>query len=194
MKARRENSARRKRPYRRPKPRLLVVCGALCTEYQYLSQLRDHLNETAVDFTLARRAKAPDQLVDYAKDRARHLKRDFDELWCVVDTDDFDIGLAKRRAERESVELAVSNPCFELWLLLHHEDRAAPLRDYQETVYRLKRHVLAYDKSNLDLAEFIGGVREACDRARRLEKPGEPNPNPSTGVWRLVEKIMENPR
>jgi hypothetical protein len=163
------------------------VVGSDRTERQYLAGLRDSLNNRAVDIQILRRPKSPVQVVAYAS-----LQRaDFDEAWCVVDVDQFDIAAATQAAGRAGVELVVSNPCFELWLLLHHEDHRAALTNCAAALTRLRQHLPHYDKARLDFADFAKTVTEAVARAKSLDATAtNPLQNPSTSMWRLVEKIM----
>jgi hypothetical protein len=163
------------------------VCGSECTEPQYLAGLRDSLDNRAVDIRIVKHPRSPAQVVAYT---VKIMTADFDEAWCVFDVDKFDIAEAVRGAGASSVEVAVSNPCFELWLLLHHEDHRAPLVDYRAVVARLRRHVPAYDKAELDFADYAERVGDAVTRAKALDATGLSHlSNPSTSVWRLVEKI-----
>ena len=114
----------------------------------------------------------------------------FDRVWCVTDVDDFDMSSATRLAAAERIELAVSNPCFELWLLLHHEDCRAHLSGYSAVLAKLRKHVPDYDKSRLAFSDFSHGVVDAVSRAIRLDPTAaQYAKNPSTSVWRLVEMI-----
>ncbi|HWB34626.1 MAG TPA: RloB family protein [Rugosimonospora sp.] len=186
---RRESSDRRRPATRTPRPRILVVCGAAKTEDQYLRGLRQSVDDRAVDIQLKSRPRAPAQVVEHAS--RLNASDDFDEVWCVIDVDDFDIPSAVTAARRVGIELAVSNPCFELWLLLHHEDRRAYLQDYRAVLVRLRKYVPGYDKTELSFADFAGGVQAAIDRARALEPTGTDHQiNPSTSMWRLAGKII----
>lgn len=190
--ARRENSQRRRPPARRSRPLILVVCGAKRTESQYFTGLRDSLDSRAVDIVITHHAKAPGQVVTYARDYAQRSTKDFDEVWCVVDVDEFELREAEADARRCGIELSVSNPCFEVWLLLHHVDCRAALARCAAARDRMKRHVPGYDKTKLDFACFAGGVTDAVARAKALEPTGANwAKNPSTSVWRLVEKMTE---
>ncbi len=61
-----------------------------------------------------------------AIDRAEEEKAEIDEVWCLFDVEwphnhpklDQTVALAKRK----NVQIAVSNPSFELWLALHFRD------------------------------------------------------------------------
>ncbi|MFT7647504.1 MAG: hypothetical protein ACI8Y4_002253 [Candidatus Poriferisodalaceae bacterium] len=51
---------------------------------------------------------------------------DFDEIWCVFDTDEHpNLEQAVAEAADSNIRTARSNPCFELWLVLHVADQTA---------------------------------------------------------------------
>jgi RloB-like protein len=115
-------------------------------------------------------------------------------VWCVFDVDDhtrFDD--AVQMARDNGIELAVSNPCFELWLLLHFQDSPG-MRGRTRIQKLLRQHVPGYDKK-VEYATYDPGYGEAVTRAERLneaaEKDGEPGRNATTGVYRLTESIRE---
>jgi hypothetical protein len=88
---------------------------------------------------------------------------------------------------------AVSNPCFELWLLLHHADRRAAAHRCQEIEQALRKVLPRYRKANLRFTDFADRLDVAVHRARQLDAAGGPLPNPSSGVWRLVEAMTGKP-
>lgn len=191
--ARRDRSPGRRPPTREPKPRLLVVCGAEKTEKAYFVGLRDFYRQRAVDVTFAERPRSPDQVVAYARDHCDY--RDFDETWCVVDVDRFEaegqkVTAACAAARSSGIQVAVSHPCFEYWLLLHHEYSAAPMARCGRAEERLRRFVPSYDKTNLRFADFAPGVADAVKRARHDGGNADWRRNPSTNVWQLVERIL----
>jgi hypothetical protein len=94
-------------------------------------------------------------------------------------------------ADDNGIELAVSNPCFELWLLLHfRENPGARHRHDLQTMMR--KCIGSYDK-HLDFRAFAAGYADAFDRAARMQQQaegdGEPCRNPTTGVFRLTDSI-----
>ncbi|MGH3935680.1 MAG: RloB family protein [Pseudonocardiaceae bacterium] len=89
----------------------------------------NHLRNPAVQIQLKAKPCAPRELVEHARRIAPAGGDEFDEVWCVVDSDEFDLEPAVALAAKLDGRLAVSNPCFELWLLLHHQACAAPLCD-----------------------------------------------------------------
>jgi len=121
-----------------------------------------------------------------------------DEVWIICDTDQWtEEALLDLVAEcRDSgYNLAVSNPCFEYWLLLHSED-AKPANSARDCVQWLRRYLPAFDKSRYDPARLADGIPDAVERARRRDTPpcdGWPRTSGSTG-YRLVEKLVGSRR
>ncbi|WP_406475346.1 RloB family protein [Streptomyces sp. NBC_01615] len=176
---------------REARKRLLVVCGARVTESAYLRSLKAHVANPAVALRLLERPCAPSQLVAYTADLRDRSMGDFDEAWCVFDIDEFqDAPRAVADAHARDVEVAISNPCFELWLLLHFADHCAYAESYAKVLPHLTRHVPRYDKARLDFRHFADGWRDAVRRAKALSPEGkEHEVNPASGVWRLVEAV-----
>ncbi|MFG3104825.1 RloB family protein [Streptomyces sp. NPDC048182] len=174
---------------------IMVVCGAETTEYEYLRDFKAHLKRPNLSVKVTRKPGSPLQVVQYAADRWGGAGDEFDQVWCVVDVDEFpDLDEAVRLARRRRVEIAVSNPCFELWLLLHHADQRGWVRDYEALKRLLGKYVDVPADKSVDFARDYGGERwkAAVERARVLAPEGTehlPEANPSTGMWRLALAI-----
>ncbi|MEW1551185.1 RloB family protein [Streptomyces tsukubensis] len=177
------------------KKRLLVVCGGKKTEKDYFEALRDHFRSSSITIRVKTDSRSPLYVVRTAADLYRRSPDDFDECWAVFDVDRFeDVQESVTTAARNGIRLAISNPCFEYWLLLHFCDHAAHLRDYKAVKERISSHLPAYDKAGLRITDYTDGVRDAVDRARkRDEGQAPPGPNPSTGVWRIVTQMVPPP-
>jgi hypothetical protein len=136
-------------------------------------------------------------LRDRAAERARREGDDnltYDEVWCVFDVDEHArVMQAQRLAAQEEVRIAVSNPCFELWLLLHFREQTGHL-DPRRTASLLQNHLRVYEK-HVRFVEFAPGYEPAVRRAESLDaqhaRVGSQGGNPSTGVYRLTERIRQ---
>ena len=108
--------------------RLLLACNGAVTEPEYFKELATELGLAGLVVVDSRdRGKDPRTLVagaakrrnrDLAEARAERFDP-FAEVWAVTDTDEFDVEKAQRLADEEGVRLALSNPCFEVWLVDH---------------------------------------------------------------------------
>lgn len=190
-----ESDLRRVAGKREARRRLLVVCGAEVTESDYLRGLVAHVANPAVTVRIVTKSCAPSQLIKYASAQRELSRGDFDEVWCVFDVDEFqDLPSALSLAETAGIEVAVSNPCFELWLILHFGTHTAYAGTYRELLPHLTRHLPRYDKSRLDFRHFADGWEMATLRARKLAPLGkEHEVNPATSMWALVERIAGPP-
>jgi hypothetical protein len=185
-----ESNLSRRPGTRNGRDRLLVVCGAKATEKDYLQGLVRHLNNPAVTVRIRAKACWPSQLVDYAVSERDRMREDFEQVWCVFDVDHFDVGGVTAVARRKGIEVAISNPCFELWLVLHFCGHTAYAATYKELLPYLKRHMPEYDKARLDFKDCADGWSDASRRAKRLSPAGrEHETNPATGVWTLVDRM-----
>lgn len=200
---RRRDDLRRRPASREPRRRILVVCEGEVTEPKYFRGLRRGLRNPAIEVEIDEQHGTPRTLVARAarrkKDAAREARRQrdaflaYDEVWCVFDVDDHPLlPDAKQQARDNGISLAISNPCFELWALLHFCDQTAE-QPRQRIRQLLKAYIPDYDKE-LPAPTLMPHLAKAMARARHLEHlaalAGEPGKNPSTGVHLLIERIV----
>lgn len=161
------------------------------TEREYLRGLKAAERNPAVSVKLVEHARSPSQVVSYTAGMRRNAPDDYDQVWCVLDVDEYpDVRAAVADAGLEGIEVAFSNPCFELWLLLHFVEHRSYARSYAELLPHLKRRLPGYDKTSIEFRHYRAGWREAVRRARPLAPGGaEHEVNPATGMWRLALAI-----
>lgn len=148
------------------------------------------------------------QLNDY---KSQYELEADDELWLVVDRDQWEDKMLSRVATECALEvsmhMALSNPCFELWLLLHLED-AASLTPEEHILWmenrrksknadpylkvRLRQKMGTYHESSYDALTLIAHIEDAIERARALDKtPTDRWPQTlGTRVYLLAESVM----
>lgn len=122
-----------------------------------------------------------------------------DQLWLMVDTDRWpDEQLAEVCADalriRGDTRLAISSPCFELWLYLHLDEwTAGPISLCRGIKDAIRSLLGSYNESNLELEHFQDGVADAITRAESMDvDPDSRWPeNPGTHVYKVVEAIYE---
>ena len=105
---------------------------------------------------------------------------------------DMDVTAVNEKVTACKTELLLSNPCFEIWLLLHAKDQRSSLNT--DTVLKeLKKSAAVWNNYNKSvytdtqkafLKEHIG---EAIDRAKALKE----FQNPSSSIYKLVEILRD---
>lgn len=129
-----------------------------------------------------------------ARNRAIDEEAEIDEFWCVFDVEwpRNHPGLkdAVEQARANGIRLAVSNPCFELWLILHFQNHAAWLDNNEAR--RLRRQLDGSSGKGLDAAKYMPLMADATRRAAELDRrhvrnsASFPQDNPSSGMHRLL--------
>lgn len=122
--------------------------------------------------------------------------REGDEAWLVIDKDKWNEEelncLARWAGENEQYGLALSNPKFEYWLLLHFENGNG-ITSSTQCSQKLKQHLPRYDK-NIDMRKISKEmVALAMIRGELRDVPlciGWPRKMGVTTVYRLVKKIL----
>lgn len=194
--------AQNRRHFRRPRGTrryrklfILAVEGAI-TEPQYFAIFNDQNSVIHVDCVKGKHKSAPTQVLKRMKDRLGEERLSAsDEAWLVVDKDSWtEDQLDQLHAWSQGCEqygLALSNPKFEYWLLLHFEDGSG-IRTARACSDRLKRYLPNYAKG-IDRRNFTQvRVRDAVRRASGRDTPPCKDWPRTTGttVYRLVERLL----
>lgn len=112
----------------------------------------------------------------------------------MFDVDDhLKIPDARQQARDNDIKLAISNPCFELWVLLHFQDQTASI-PRNKLRAQLKKHIPQYGKL-IPFEAICELYEDARARAEELNKTHQRNgiegDNPSTDVYLLTERIKK---
>ena len=204
MKQRSYNNPRRTKTPQKQLRKIRIHTEGKKTEPGYLVKLgRIYSQEVYLDIDTT--GQVPKSLVEQAcqdEDERRRQRRpvppyDYDEVWCVFDVDEHhDIRQVINQAQQKTgVEVAVSNPCFELWLVLHNQDQTAYI--HRNKVQKLAEELGLIKGKRIDDSSFnllLEKYEDARRRAKELDRRHKGNlsspwSNPSTGVWRLVDSI-----
>jgi hypothetical protein len=171
-----------------------VACDDTYAPLQYFSffkftRIKIHVVPTPQDGTCATE-NVLGRLLEYDHDED-------DERWLLLDTDHYTEGshlqsfvAAIREAKRHGVNVALSRPCFEVWLLLHHvdEDVVRALSSASEVQGRLRAQLGQYSKRNLKSADYPRTrVKDAFGRAERLDGPTGGKDIPPTNATRVYQ-------
>jgi hypothetical protein len=134
-----------------------------------------------------------DRLRNAVNDNATELG---DSFWLCIDRDRWDhasLSHVVSQCHAKNFRVAMSSPCFELWLLLHFQEVSEQLGTCQEVMAKLRSLHGGYSKQccrSVGITEEM--VREAISRAKHLDHSDNPLlETTSTHVYKILELLIE---
>ena len=199
----------------------MIACEGICSEPNYINGLvlnekinRKIANGTVVKITPHQHSDPYGVLQDLL---GSPNYESYDELWIVIDRDEVELKRkgfgghteenfqkALKESKEHGVKVACSNPCFELWIVLHFEyrDTACSRGDIQKKALVKINSILPKEKQlkkveNLkSLENLYNLLKDRVDIARRnakkLRSNEEAKANPSTGMYKLLDSLLKN--
>ncbi|NJO02961.1 MAG: RloB domain-containing protein [Bacteroidia bacterium] len=199
-----------------------MVCEDQSTEPAYFQQFQDIFDRLKPETLYLERVGTGRQprsgIVEQAIEERQKLEssvnKEIDFVWVVFDKDDADKNEqeikkfedALELATKENMKTALSNECFELWLLLHLKsvsfEHPIPRQELYNQIenaiqiYGEKYKDFVYKHGKRDVVQIIaqvGNEEQAIKKAEKLlEQQKEKKPieaNPSTQVHLLVSEL-----
>ena len=181
-----------------------MFCEGKNTEPAYFGAIRRVYRDTLISMEIVPAVGVPYTIAEKAVEhlqKQRRKKDSFeknDQVWAIFDKDEhprFDDAVAL--CEQHGVHVGRSNPCFELWLVLHEKDhdRTENRHEMQKILESLRPEYDQDSGKTPDCDEMINRVEDAEERSERQlqnrEQGGRPHGNPSTTVGRLTRTIRE---
>ncbi|MBN2572036.1 MAG: RloB domain-containing protein [Ignavibacteriales bacterium] len=187
------------------------------TEEQYFDGIHDMDTDSIVKVERLEKLEDtdtkshPNHVLDLLEERKEHWQEhgiDPNELWMVVDRDKQNVSEEQlnsiiEKCVENGYNLALSNPTFEFWLLLHIKDSS----DYNKEVLlnndkvnknrrfidkELSDLLDGYNKKKIKFEKFESGINLAIKRAKVLPTENTELLNElGTSVCLLVEKIVK---
>jgi hypothetical protein len=162
------------------------ICFVFCegeTEETYINYLR---SQYRLPIEIKVKKKGGDINERYINNvKSNHAKHKNDEIFLIYDSDIPEIATKLRQIK--NAEILLSNPCFEIWYLLHYQRQTAELTSSQ-CLSELEKHINGYKKGilNASLKEVLSiNKDEAIRRAESLKV----DKNPSTSIYVLIKKL-----
>ncbi|WP_354678655.1 RloB family protein [Cupriavidus plantarum] len=201
----RSSGLERKGASRTPKHGLILVVEGEITEVEYIHSLFAKHGRNS-KYTLIRvdgGEGSPDTIVkrcieltnNYRREKRRDKLNGETTVWAVFDVDAHtDLDAALNRAHANDINYVLSNPCFEIWGLMHERICDRPM-SRQEAQAEMRAVLPSYhhDKNpRLDWGWCCDRVSDAVGNSRRAtqrrEEEGKPFPqgNPSTNFHDFV--------
>lgn len=200
MSLRRNRPKALKRSYEnRPERRTVIIfCEGEASEPDYINALKrlpEIRTNTSISIEIDPEQGVPLTLVKRAVERSR--KDEVDECWCVFDVEwpknHPNLKQAVQLADHHGIRLAISNPCFELWLILHYESQAAFMSTKEAE--RRSRSLDGRSGKRITAEQYMKNRRTASQRAARLadlhlqNESLFPRNNPSSTMCDLLAAI-----
>lgn len=191
----------RKEGTRKAERKVYIVCEGK-TEQNYFTGLRTR-NSGVEIIPVYGKCTDPKSIIDFAQEKMNNKwSIDLDEgdgVWCAFDVDEnTNQALTEAKAKAKDIQIALSNPCFELWLLLHYKTILSQI-SREEALQELKKFIKYYDKGKNISPLLAEKTPIAITNAKRLNQIHYKNKvsligresNPSTQVFKLVEFIEQ---
>ena len=197
---------KRVRTERLEKKLFLIICEGAKTERGYFFNLESAI-KTGATLKIPKtkdRSSPQDLLVDMTRSLQEYeteIKKTLGEAWIVLDKDNWEPDQLEMiynwAKEKKHYNVAISNPKFEYWLILHYECGTKPGAKRKESCesYLKRKYIPTYKKGKslpsiiFDCGRVIDAIRRGKVRdSSRCKK--WPHYEGCTTVYRLVERII----
>lgn len=189
---RRSKKLIRKKTYWSAYPLYVIATEGEVTEKIYFSGVFGRKNIRMPVLNTKKGNSSPDRVLKRLNQYRRENNASPNELWLVIDRDSWKQETLEKIAKEcraKGYNLLISNPCFELWLLLHQEKPKNPSLG-KDCEKELKKLIPDYTKSKYKLCDIRDNLEFAIKNAKRLDKNIDIQDPPSTKVYKLVEKLI----
>ena len=164
------------------KPNFFVFCEGE-TEIAYVKFLRSLYRAPIQVITKKGKSNISEDFI--VKSKNEYVQTEQDKVFLMYDLD-VD-GMLEQLQKIPNAELLVSNPCMELWFLLHHQDHKSEISS-DRCIKKLQKFSNEYKKGILSEEEktFLAEKKDlAIERAKNMIG----YQNPSSTVYKLLEKL-----
>jgi hypothetical protein len=211
-----------RRPFKRPKGKrdaslIIIATEGRTTERIYFECLASYYQSTKVHVEVLEKLDDNSSPIQVMKQLDSFVK-EFelgadDELWMVIDRDyqswkpSMISEVAQKCHQKRGFNFCVSNPSFEVWLLLHIQDIAGLSESEKKKIVENKREkgkhtytkqllselLNGFNPYKYDASVFMNHIHIAVERAEKLDlKPETRWPDTlGTRVYRLVLRIIK---
>ena len=201
---RRQGSLKRIRGQRLENRRILIFCEDRNAGRQYLNELRRQ--HRAAPVTVRLRNGRNGEALSLVKQAVKHRNNapfsssdkytGYDEVWCLVDVEaprqQSGLDKALKLAATEGIFVALVNPCFELWALLHRSEVNQYLssRDAQKLIEKHSDIGYCPRTKSLNAQPLMVHRERAADRAYRLRERFADAPLLKANPWTNMDVLM----
>ena len=210
MKRRKHRKLSRRVATREPLKKFTIFCEGKNTEPQYFKALQLSLRGALLEIEILGAIGTPYTIAKTAMERVRksglsargRRKLDSyeqgDQVWAVFDRDEHPrFQEAVEICRQHGIGVGRSNPCFEIWLILHFEafDKPVGRHKVQKKLEELCPEYSSDKGKVLDCMKLVELMEAAEDKAdaqlKSRELEGKPFGAPSTTVFNLTREIKK---
>ncbi len=202
-----------KKRYRRASktrdPKLIIIASeGQETEPNYFDEIISHENygRSGVFVITLRRSysnSSPKSVLNQLKSAKKEFSLKYDdELWIVIDRDkwtDQELNDVAKECQNQNIQIALSNPCFEIWLLmhfcdLHKNNNASICKNKNSLKCELTKILKSKKLISYGMKAYVPHVERAISNAIKMDKqPQERWPlSIGTRVYVLVNNIIKS--
>ena len=180
---------REERPAKKMKPMFLVFCEGE-TEEKYLDFLRREYKSPIKIIVKKEGARISQHLIDSRKKELKISSRDCVKTFLLYD---LDVVAINQKLKNCKATFLCSNPCIELWFLLHCKNQSSFIQTNKciDELTKMGNVWQNYKKPNLTETpkKYLWDKKfEALTRAKILTEGA----NPSSAVYKILEQLEEN--
>lgn len=203
-----KSSLKRRAPMRRPPIKFIVFTEGKNTEPEYIEALQKLYDKTIIEIDAKKASGVPKTIaakaIDFAKSagltkRGRRKLDSFeanDQVWVMFDRDEHvKVKESIDNCTANQIGVAYSNPCFELWLILHFGDFDKAV-DHHKVQDELKALCSDYStrggktaKCEKFIAKHLEAEKRAANMVKRRSDEGAELSAPWTTVFRFTEAV-----
>lgn len=200
------STKKRNRQNRKEKPLVIITAeGRNETEARYFNGFRTPDCPYIIKFHKAGHLTDPTKMAESIRKRWDAEEADVrtgDMAFVVVDLDNKESKakeIQQLEAKNGVEKFIVSNPCFEVWYLLHYEYSTRSYINADAVIRELKKHFPGYEKTSDMYPVLKGNMDEAIANAEKLEEYHKVEEhmhpdtacNPYTDVHKVVNVLID---
>jgi hypothetical protein len=186
----------------------LIVCEGEKTEPNYFKSFPKKVGKIIYDIEFEGGGISTIKVVEKAIELRDKSKQKYDRVWAVFDRDSFkanSFNSAILKASANNIKCAWSNEAFELWYLLHFNNRVTAMKrtEYEKAIEEAvneklgkKNHKFKYKKNSREMYTLLSkigsqalAIKWAKELANSISGEQFANYNPQTMVFKLVEEL-----
>ncbi|MBM6937076.1 RloB domain-containing protein [Pseudoflavonifractor phocaeensis] len=202
---------------RKIKPVILIVTEGSQTEPKYFEHYRSRQTNIDIRVIGSRTSGGETDYLSLIRKAVEYQNKNQisvssgDAVWVLADGDvnynnpdpikakDSLLIKARKLAESKGIHMALSNPCFEFWYLLHFQFTTKFFKDYPAVKNALAAYLPDYEKSGDVYGRLSEHTAAAIQNAKHVEqyhlqdgcnKPFGIAVNPFTDIYHLVESLL----